>query len=52
MLMDLKQALPKGGTVPVTLRFEDDKGAKSTLDLTLPVGAPVAAADMPSGHKH
>ncbi|RYF32302.1 MAG: copper chaperone PCu(A)C [Comamonadaceae bacterium] len=52
MLMDLKQALPKGGTVPVTLRFEDAKGAKSTLDLTLPVGAPAAAAGMPSGHKH
>ncbi|RZI97491.1 MAG: copper chaperone PCu(A)C [Variovorax sp.] len=52
MLMDLKEALPKGGTVPVTLRFEDGKGARSTLDLTLPVGAPAAAADMPAGHKH
>ena len=52
MLMDLKQALPKGGTVPLTLRFEDAKGAKTAMELTLPVGAPAASADMPAGHKH
>ncbi len=52
MLMDLKRALPKGGSVPITLRFEDAKGAKSSMDLTLPVGAPTAAAAMPMEHKH
>ena len=31
MLMDLKQPMPKGATVPITLRFEDAKGVKSTL---------------------
>ncbi len=44
MLMDLKQPLVKGTTVPVTLRFEDIHGIRSTLELTLPVGAPVSGA--------
>ena len=51
MLTDLKQPLPKGSSVPVTLRFEDAKGAKTALDLTLPVGAPEGAA-AEAGHKH
>jgi periplasmic copper chaperone A len=51
MLTDLKQPLPKGSSVPVTLRFEDAKGAKTALNLTLPVGAPEGAA-AEAGHKH
>ena len=55
MMMDLKQALPKGSTVPLTLRFKDAKGAESQLELTLPVSAvaPGAAAAMvrDKGHK-
>ena len=59
MLMDLKGAMTKGATVPMTLKFEDAKGAKTTLELKLPVGAPegAAAAAAPAAggahqHKH
>lgn len=52
MLMDLKEALPKGASVPVTLRFEDAKGAKTSLELKLPVGAPEGAATTPTQHMH
>ncbi|MGJ7520248.1 copper chaperone PCu(A)C [Variovorax sp. LT1P1] len=51
MLMDLKQPLAKGATVPMTLRFEDAKGAASTLDVQVPVGAP-AGAGAPAAHAH
>lgn len=46
MLMDLKAALPKASTVPLTLVFKDAKGVESRLELKLPVA--VAAAT----HKH
>lgn len=53
MLMDLKQPLAKGTSVPVTLRFEDAKGQSSTMDLKLPVGAPADGAAAPAhNHKH
>ena len=56
MLLDLKAPLEKGSTVPVTLVFQDAKGAESTLQLTLPVAAmPPAGAPaggMMHGHKH
>jgi periplasmic copper chaperone A len=52
MLMDLKQPLPKGATVPMTLRFEDAKGAASTLAVQVPVGAPPESAAAPAGHMH
>ena len=56
MLMSLKQALPKGGTVPVTLFFKDAKGARSQLKLNLPVElAPVQATPDKASepmHKH
>jgi len=53
MMMDLKQALAKGSTVPMTLRFEDAKGQKTSLDLKLPVGAPEGAdAAAPAAHQH
>lgn len=46
MLMDLKQALPKDSTVPMTLVFKDAKGNESKLELRVPVSAraPGAAA--------
>ncbi len=46
MLMDLKAALAKDSTVPMTLVFKDAKGAESRVELKLPVatGAPA--------HKH
>ncbi len=37
MLMDLKAALPKGSTVPMTLVFKDAKGVESRVELTLAV---------------
>ncbi len=37
MLMDLKAALPKASTVPMTLVFQDSKGVESRLELKLPV---------------
>jgi copper(I)-binding protein len=48
MLMDLKAALPKGGTVPLTLLFKDTKGAESRVELQLPVAVSATA----SAHKH
>ena len=52
MLMDLKEALPKGATVPFTLHFEDAKGAKTALELKLPVGAPEGVPGAPTQHMH
>ena len=54
MLMDLKQPLANGTTVPLTLLFEDAKGQKSSLDLKVPVRT-IAAGDAAGGagaHKH
>ncbi len=53
MLMDLKAALPKDSTIPLTLSFKDAKGVESKLELKLPVAAtsPSGAADAPM-HKH
>jgi periplasmic copper chaperone A len=52
MLMDLKQPMPKGTTVPMTLRFEDEKGVKSTREINVPVGAPEGAAATGPAHMH
>lgn len=55
MLMELKQALPKGSTVPLTLTFRDAKGQENKLEVKLPVAATVPGAAMPAhgaGHKH
>lgn len=42
MLMDLKAALPKDSTVPLTLVFKDAKGVESRVELKVPVStAPV-----------
>jgi copper(I)-binding protein len=59
MLQDLKTALPKDTTVPLTLTFEDTKGVRSTVDLKVPVavnapgasGAPAGGAPA-AAHKH
>ena len=50
MLMDLKAALPKDSTIPMTLVFKDAQGIDSKLELKLPV-----ATTAPQGtgeHKH
>ena len=48
MLMDLKAALSKDSTIPLTLVFKDAKGVESRLELKVPV----AAAPMAGAHKH
>jgi len=39
MLMDLKQPLKEGDSVPVTLAFQDKAGARYTMDVKVPVRA-------------
>jgi len=46
MLLDLKAALPKDTTIPLTLVFKDAKGAESKVELKVPV------ATAPAMHKH
>ncbi len=48
MLMDLKAALPKDSTIPLTLVFKDAKGAETRLERKVPV----ATGPTASGHKH
>jgi copper(I)-binding protein len=55
MLMELKQGLPRGSTVPLTLTLRDAKGQESKVELKLPVAATAPGAAMPEhagGHKH
>jgi copper(I)-binding protein len=55
MLMDLKQPLAAGSTVPLTLLLRDAKGRDSKLELKLPVAStpPKGSAAAPmGGHKH
>ena len=51
MLMDLKTALPKDSTIPLTLVFKDAKGVETRSELKVPVSAtaPASAADMGHG---
>ena len=53
MLMDLKQPLALGTSVPVTLVFKDGRGVESRVETQLVVGqsAPGAAPGA-DGHKH
>ncbi len=46
MLMDLKQPLPKGSTVPLTLRLQDAQGVETRLEVSVPVStaAPAGSA--------
>lgn len=46
MLMDLKAALPKDSTVPLTLVLRDAKGVESRVELQVPVSTGAMA------HKH
>ena len=59
MLLDLKTALPKDTTVPLTLLFKDAKGGQSKLELmvSVSVAPPAAKADIRTAapmnqHKH
>jgi len=54
MLMDLKQPVALGSTVPLTLRFMDAKGVASEQTLQLPVSAaaPAGAAGAAAGAEH
>lgn len=55
MLMDLKAALPKDTTVPLTLAFKDAKGVQSKIEIKVPVStaAPLGAVAKPMDqHKH
>jgi copper(I)-binding protein len=54
MLMDLKQPVAAGSTVPLTLLFRDASGAESRLELKVPVAtkAPGSGGHVPAGsHK-
>ena len=50
MLMDLKAALPKDSTVPLTLVFKDAKGVESKVEVKAPVAT--AAPTAKSGDMH
>ena len=54
MLMELKTALRKDSSIPLTLVFKDAKGVESKLEVSLPVltMAPGAAAHGGHGMKH
>lgn len=55
MLMDLKTALPKDSSVPLTLVFKNAQGVQSRQDVTLRVGAPTpssAGMGHDAGHGH
>jgi copper(I)-binding protein len=51
MLMELKQPVKEGDTVPVTLVIEGKDGRKETVEVKAPVRPLNAAAPM-AGHKH
>ena len=53
MLMDLKQGLPKGSTVPLTLRLQDAQGVETSQLVSVPVSTVAPAGSMAgkaSGH--
>ena len=57
MLMDLKAALPKDTSIPLTLLFKDAKGGQSKMEIKVPVAAtppsgPSAEMGSMPGHKH
>lgn len=54
MLMDLKTALPKDSTIPLTLVFKDAKGVESRLELKVPVAVSAVSGAGPAAaaHKH
>lgn len=52
MLLDLKAPLAKGTSVPITLVFQDAKGAESRLDLAVPVGTGAPGESKAHEHRH
>ncbi|MDO8775495.1 MAG: copper chaperone PCu(A)C [Burkholderiaceae bacterium] len=53
MLMDLKVALQKDTTIPLTLVFKDAKGVETKTEVTVPVSTMAPVGGMPTGeHKH
>jgi len=46
MLMDLKQPLPQGSTVPLTLRLQDAQGVETRLEVSVPVSTAALAGNM------
>ena len=44
MLMDLKQGLAKGSTVPLTLRLQDAKGVETRMEVSVPVSTTAPGA--------
>lgn len=52
MLMDLKQPVKAGDTVPLTLTIEGKDGKRETLELKVPVKAAGAAPAAKTEHKH
>ncbi|MBT9512761.1 MAG: copper chaperone PCu(A)C [Acidovorax sp.] len=52
MLLDLKAPLAKDSSVPLTLVFQDAKGAESKLELSVPVGTAAPGAAKAHEHKH
>ncbi|CDS54492.1 Copper metallochaperone, bacterial analog of Cox17 protein [Polaromonas sp. CG9_12] len=58
MLMDLKQGLPKGSTVPLTLRLQDAQGVETRLEVSVPVSTAAPAGNTTGkaadhgAHKH
>jgi periplasmic copper chaperone A len=52
MLLDLKAPLAKDSAVPITLVFQDAKGAESKLELSVPVGTSAPGGANAHEHKH
>ncbi len=52
MLMDLKQPLQAGSTVPLTLRLKDSRGTEVPLQLQVPVRAMATSAAPARDHDH
>ncbi|MES2424228.1 MAG: copper chaperone PCu(A)C [Pseudomonadota bacterium] len=52
MLLDLKQPLARGATVPLTLVLKNAKGAESLQALKVPVGTSPTATPAADAHKH
>jgi copper(I)-binding protein len=52
MLMDLKQPLAKGSTLPLTLRLQDARGVETRQEVSVPVStaAPAAMAGHAADH--
>ena len=52
MLLDLKAPLARDTAVPLTLVFQDAKGAESKLNISVPVATTPPGGAAPAGHGH